>query len=384
MEHIILSDLNPEIKEFLAMPAGVKKNYAFTQLKSNHPFKQDILYKDGCMYYGFSTYTVSRSRNGFFLKPQSRHGFTLNEKGKVTFWFGSNVKKLPGIMTVLKHLGHDWFEEKYAIFLTKGLFEKLLTNKITNPLGFFEAWLKAQRIKASPRLVYKAIHEHNSTQLYSMMLKYSTVIEHMDQFLIRYAGKDYDTVCSGDFIDLLDQAIILERKIDPKWSKRRIEEEHQKATREIMDLKLDSLDDRPIPELQEIKKLVESPYITLLDTERDVYMEGKIMNHCIYTNYWSRIQSLSMLCFNVDFHGQTGTLTIWPDSYGTDTYRIYDFRSKRNQEPGQDAKAHVERWLEQFNQRVTENNAFVSQKSHYVTMADNPGFWEEAREPLPF
>ena len=46
----------------------------------------------------------------------------------------------------------------------------------------------------------------------------------------------------------------------------------------------------------------------LLTTKKEIYTEGKVMNHCIYTNYWSSVQNGNYLVYQVDWFGERATL----------------------------------------------------------------------------
>lgn len=383
MENIILASVDQKIKDFIAMPAGPLKNLKYKNMGPNSICDASIVYKDGCMYYGCTSYKLSKGKHSYFLKAATKDGFTLDPKGKLQIWYGKNPKRLSRVDEIITALGNDWYKTDYNIFLTKGILEKLLNRKVTNPLGFFEAWLKAQRIKASPRLVFKAVNAASVFTAYSMLLKYQSIFEHIDQFLERIIDhySNNQGLMDGNFIDLCDQAVIMETTVDPYWSAKRVEIEHHRMTQEIMELQLSDIENTPIEGLDKIKAfLADNQYVKLLDNERAVFMEGKMMSHCIYTNYWSKIKSRSILCFHVNYEGQKGTLTV---QLGKDQhskaleYQIYDFKDKHNREPGQDAKYYVKDFVRSLNIYMRENNITVP-----MPIATTRNIWEE--ELLPF
>lgn len=93
--------------------------------------------------------------------------------------------------------------------------------------------------------------------------------------------------------DILENAVILDRKIDLKWSDRRMEEEHQKMVCEIMCLSPDHKSNKKIHET-----VPGEEGITMLNSESEVYKEGLMMSHCIYTNYWMKIFMKEYLAFH--------------------------------------------------------------------------------------
>jgi hypothetical protein len=375
MENITLMAVSQQIKDFLALPPGPLKNIKYNSLNNNKTWDASIVYKDGCMYYGCTSYSVAKSKYSYFLKATMKDGFTLDPKGKLQIWYGKSPKKIPRIDDVIKALGNDWYNSDYMYFLTKGILEKILTGKITNPLGFFEAWLKAQRIKASPRLLYKAIIATSCFSVYSRVLKYQSIFKHVDQFLLLMIDNSDDKSITSDFFDMCDQAVLLETMVDPSWSPTRVHIEHQRMTREIMELEIGELDNTPIAGLKKIKEFVDSyPDVILLDNRKAVFAEGKLMSHCIYTNYWDKIEKMSILCFHVDHKRQQGTLTIQLRKLpGTDIieYVKYDFRDRFNREPGQDAKEYADIFIDRFNTWMTHNNVKLPNISdNYVIEPD--------------
>lgn len=384
MENIILASVDQKIKDFIAMPAGPLKNLKYNTIHSGG-YEASIVYKEGCMYYGCTGYKLSKGKHSYFLKATTKDGFTLDEKGKLKIWYGKNPKKLPRVDEVIQALGNDWYKSDYTILLTKGMLEKILNRKITNPLGFCEAWLKAQHIKASPRLMFKAVNAAGVFTVYSYLLKYQSIFEHMDQFLERIIDHYSNNrgLMDGNFMDLCDQAVIMETKVDPYWSAKRVEIEHHRMTQEIMQLQLSDVENTPIEGLDSIRAFIaDNEYVTLLDNERAVFMEGKLMSHCIYTNYWSKIKSRSILCFHVNYRGQKGTLTV---QLGREQftqaleYQIYDFKDKHNREPGEDASWYVKDLVRALNVYMNENKITVP-----MPVIDTRHIWDEETHVLPF
>lgn len=375
MENIILIAVSQQIKDFLALPAGPLKNIKYQSLDNNIAYDASIVYKDGCMYYGCTSFKVSKSKYSYFLKASKKDGFTLDPKGKLQIWYGKSPKNLPRVDDVIKALGNDWYNTDYINFLTKGILEKILTGKITNPLGFFEAWLKAQRIKASPRLVYKAVVATSPYSVFSKVLKYQSIFKHMDQFLLLMIEHMNDMSIHSDFFDMCDQAVLLETMVDPNWSPTRVHIEHQRMTKEIMELEVGELDNTPLAGLKKIKKFTDTyPGVTLLDNRKAVFMEGKLMSHCIYTNYWDKIERMLILCFHVDHKRQQGTLTLQLRRLpGTEQleYVKYEFRDRFNRTPGQNVIEYADIFIDQFNNYMAENSIALPKASDsYVIEPD--------------
>lgn len=121
------------------------------------------------------------------------------------------------------------------------------------------------------------------------------------------------------------EAQILNKKIDYNWSTPRMKEEHKAWTQEIMQYEIDSLKDVPLDFLQPFHKYTPDGF-KLLDTQKQVFAEGKLMNHCIYTSYWESIKSGGYLAYHVDLNGEEATL-------GVNLYRhdVFGYNIKFNQ-----------------------------------------------------
>jgi hypothetical protein len=259
------------------------------------------------MYYSYTQYVVKRNGNAYYLKQGQKAGFTF-EKKKLKIWWGKNIQELPFLPVLLKHLGMEWFEYKMYKYLTKGLFEKMLRGDITNPMDYCKAYLKAVRMKTvSPKLFYDAIRsEHiNKFDLFTAIEVAKDPNHYLEKINTKYAEANY--VFNTLSQDLVKQAIILGKKIDFLWSEKRMKVEHDAWTKEIMDMEGESIDDTP---LSNIKKFELLDGMTLLDSQKKVWSEGKMMNHCVYTNYWNNIQSGTYNAYHIEMNDETATLGV--------------------------------------------------------------------------
>ena len=69
---------------------------------------------------------------------------------------------------------------------------------------------------------------------------------------------------------MIQQAQILEKKIDFKWSINRLKEEHKAWTNQIMEEELKSLDDNPVPNIEKFESCIQ-PGIILLKSQKEVF-----------------------------------------------------------------------------------------------------------------
>ena len=48
----------------------------------------------------------------------------------------------------------------------------------------------------------------------------------------------------------------------------------------------------------------------LLDSQKRIFLEGQMMRHCVYTNYWHNINAGRYLAFHVKLNGENATLGV--------------------------------------------------------------------------
>jgi len=342
---IAIQEINQEVKDFLAMPQSVAKNILYhRQFQGNYfPCGNILIREDGTVHYSHTVYKISRGKE-YFMKKNSHHGFTVDPKGKMNVWFGSKLSSVPYLHDVLCKLGKEWVNEKYLQFITNSVMGKIIAGKITNPHDLFTTILKLYRVKnASANLLKHAVENNlNKTQF----LQAISVAKNLDHYL------DFiqNTPEHGTTNDLIQQAIMLDRKIDFKWSVKRMEEEHKKWTEELMELESDSMSKEPLDWLEKFKKYNDNRY-KLLDNQYDVFREGKVMKHCVYTNYWNAIKYNNFVVFHVNDGSMYGlTLGLFYDK--STGLQFNQLMGKYNQQPESDIRQEVKKWLNDVNDNL--------------------------------
>jgi len=386
---IIIKDFHPTVKDFLAMPNGVLKNIAYKKRDAIVPLRVDYTYKDGCYYFASTIYNIKKSNSSYFLKVAKRQGFTLNEKGKLSIWYGESPTKFTYIDMLFSNVfQYTWLTSSFQAYLTKGLLEKILTKKVTNPVDFFNAWCKTMRIKASGKLVFK-LHDrgYGSTGTRRYLLRAAKVMTNMDVFLQKWIDDDH-YIHQNDLEDMIDQALTLECKIDPKWSAARMKEEHTRMTKILMDYEIDSVEDYTINYKETARVIMGNyPGITLLDTTKKIYAEARVMSHCLYTNYHDRIKNGLFLAFNVTHEGESGTLTLSSMVNGHCFLVIYQFLGKRNCTMGEKITRYAEEFVSYLNENIVMTPT-LNIDSLIESYADEPSprllTYVEQEDILPF
>ena len=86
--------------------------------------------------------------------------------------------------------------------------------------------------------------------------------------------------------DAVDLALQLNKKVNFRWSRNKFRDINVQWSRELMRKDIEKRNPQDIYKNKELIKDAK-----LLSSERDVFEEGMIMHHCVYTNYWRLIES---------------------------------------------------------------------------------------------
>jgi hypothetical protein len=82
--------------------------------------------------------------------------------------------------------------------------------------------------------------------------------------------------------------------------------EHEDATFELMKLEAGNLSDEKIT----YTDFNLPSNFDLLDNQQRVFLEGQVMRHCVYTNYWNNIKLGRYLAFNIKLNNENATLGV--------------------------------------------------------------------------
>lgn len=313
MEIIKLQSPDSTYTEFMEMPNGTLKNIRYYRdIMSRNYAESSICKKDGCMYYAYNVFTVKKSKNGYYVNRKHRQGFTVNEKGKLSVWFGANIFQIPFISDVFNYLRCNWLNQKLYPYVTKTILEKIIAGKITNNYDVVRAYFKMMKINASPSLFIELINKTDINKSYFLrQMCVAKDINHLMEYIIKRKTDVSREFAINSYIidDMIQEAMILDEKIDFKWSVNKLNEVHKKWTQEIMRHEIDALDDVAVESLDKFDKYTPKGF-KLLKTQKEVFYEGRTMNHCVYTGYWTTIKNGRYLAYHIEINGEQATLGI--------------------------------------------------------------------------
>ena len=95
--------------------------------------------------------------------------------------------------------------------------------------------------------------------------------------------------------DAVDLALQLNKKVNFNWSRNKFQDINVQWSRELMRKDIEKRNPQDIYKNKELIKDAK-----LLSSERDVFEEGMIMHHCVYTNYWRLIESGKYVALHLD------------------------------------------------------------------------------------
>lgn len=118
--------------------------------------------------------------------------------------------------------------------------------------------------------------------------------------------------------DAVDLALQLNKKVNFNWSRNKFREINVQWSRELMRKDIEKRNPQDIYKNKELIKDAK-----LLSSERDVFEEGMIMHHCVYTNYWRLIESGKYVALHLDSTVNSLGITL-----GVQV--MYDYNNKDN------------------------------------------------------
>lgn len=130
-----------------------------------------------------------------------------------------------------------------------------------------------------------------------------------------YLGEVAETSLVADAVDL---ALQLNKKVNFSWSRNKFQDINVQWSRELMRKDIEKRNPQDIYKNKELIKDAK-----LLSSERDVFEEGMIMHHCVYTNYWRLIESGKYVALHLDS-------TINPLGITLGVQVMYDYNNKDN------------------------------------------------------
>ena len=287
------------------------------------------------------------NKTGLYLKRDSVFGCTYEKATKkFKWWFGkqATVNGTLIVVDMCNYFKTEWFNSipvGLRLSTTNTNMNKVLLGKITNPRDLIKAIIKTnptlRGMNISTELVWDYINKNQGYRLQNLADTLSVAKD--PNHAIEYVISNGTTV--WDMQDLIKQAQMLGRKIDFKWSSNRVKEVHHEWTKEIMDIEQENVE---TVEYNYQNELPHNGHLEVITNSKELYIEGRMMSHCVYTNYADSVKSKTYFVLKFtdrDVRATVGISQNWTD----DNFIVNQMYGKRNASIDQCYHDYVEEWL---------------------------------------
>ena len=313
---------------------------------------------DNCVYFVYSYKRLARRGKTFYPVELERQSIYIG-KNEINFHRVAETQ----VFEFLSILGINWFKDIDSnilriLFSNKTIFRRVITNRIYNEETLYKSALSCvYQLKdiswKTVRKYYKWMYGKNNWLRpgHASLADLYYFTKNIDQSVD--VIQTFSETDANVYSDLLQSAIRLNETVDFTWSRKRIAEEHKRQTEMLMSKEISAKKEIPIYDIKGMK----FPF-KLLNTERDIFLEGSFMHHCLYNCYYSRINKREYIAFHLDFP-EYCTLGVWLRNGKpklNQIYKKYDQRvSDETRKYAEDfVKFHEKELMMLFNQKESK------------------------------
>jgi hypothetical protein len=271
-----------------------------------------IGYKNGKFYY--NNINVYRNLTYTFLKQFSNNGVILNKL----------IEKYPWIRT----LGENTWTQNLSF------------NTIKNNSLYTLTDIKKHYFKY-PLPVINQLISSEFFKLNSYGNSGFTFIKDRLRYLENITSLTKEFLDNEYFSDTCNMAKILGRKVNCKWSEKRLINEHNQWSKEISNILLSSEKEQKLNVNKIFTQFSEYSGYRLLTTNLELLQEGMIMKHCVGT-YINKVNDGHSGIYHIEGH------TLELSYYGNDLYMV-QFKGRFNAQSPKELTDEVTKKLSEFN-----------------------------------
>ena len=290
-EEIVLGGESMDV--FMTLPYEEQLKLYFQNNKFSRDYKTLIRYENTPKFISLERIykEVKFTGQSFFVKLNKSYKFLYKkETGNIiSIYDREKMMKDLCLLTIF-----DWLKNEYENrhihpqVLSNSIMRDILSGKLTNAEDIVKRYIKSLKLKNIHWKIY--IQYLWSDCSYPVnWLQHSTTDVNMSMEILSRGKEKLDI-----FNDMVRQALMLSVTVNPKWSLKRMRQEHTRMTQTLMKDELEKKEQTPVYEVPTFNNFD----CKLLNTEREVFAEGCDMHHCIYTNYWQKIQNRSYIAFS--------------------------------------------------------------------------------------
>jgi len=247
---------------------------------------------DTHVYWSICNYTPRYENNKLFYTLKDKEGFTYDKAKKtIKSWWSRPITKVDPQMLneVMEYFKVDWFKAmpgSLQSLLTLPLLKRIVKGKLTNPIDYVKSYLKTspyRKLDISPKVFYDTLTGNiniSNIKSFRNILEYSTNANHALTEILSKAKSTYLPLIN----DIYNQAAMLDKRVNPMWSEKRMQEVHAEWTREVMGMQLKCLDKVAYNYPEGFDK-IKLDSVELVKDNLELFEEGTVMKHCVYSNY---------------------------------------------------------------------------------------------------
>ena len=247
---------------------------------------------DNKLFFGKKVSSVRRTGKRLYL-TSFWNGVIIIEGSKITTKnIGSNdVKNFLSIIG----LSFD-FNVPDNYWVSKTIIGDVLRKKIYSEESFYRCILsKIYKLKGFNWKLFRDFEMCDKHMSIYDLQSFTKNLENSLRILIKLSNNN-DWTKYNLLRDVLSCAIKLDSIVDFTWSDKRLSQEH---TNQVRLLNLREISEKQTTPIQDY--VINTDTVKMLNTEKDVYLEGLNMHHCLYTCYWDKIKNGTYLAFHMSF-----------------------------------------------------------------------------------
>lgn len=218
---------------------------------------------------------------------------------------------------IKEYLIYNNINISYKMFMNILKFIAYNKDNFVDPLSVYNEIITYMKVATNQEVLF------NKLKTGSIQTRSSKPVNsvHQDGWLtsltraFNYLGEVAEKSLVADAVDL---ALQLNKKVNFSWSRNKFREINVQWSRELMRKDIEKRNPQDIYKNKELIKDAK-----LLSSERDVFEEGMIMHHCVYTNYWRLIESGKYVALHLDSTVNSLGITL-----GVQV--MYDYNNKDN------------------------------------------------------
>ena len=318
------------------------------------------------LFFGKKVSNVKRTGKRLFL-TYFWNGVIIIEGSKITT---KNITS-DDVKVFLSIIGLNFdFNVPNSYWVSKSIIGDILRKKIYSEESFYRCVLnKIYKLKGFNWKLFRDFEKCDRHMSIYDLYTFTKNLESSLRVLINLSNNN-DWTKYNLLRDMLNCAVKLDHVVDFTWSDKRLSQEHLNQVRL---LNLREISEKQTTPIQDYA--INTDTIKMLNTEKDVYLEGLTMHHCLYTCYWNKIKSGTYLAFHMSFP-ENCTFSFKLKSNGTKSqvlaldqaYLAYDKR------PSDITYKEIDNFIFKYHDKIKEllkNNKNINFNREFVQSDDS-------------